>query len=495
MPKHTINEVFEQVIVVNLDRRPDRLAGVAVQLRHLGVTFQRFPAIDAQDPVVAAEWRAYAQGEPTTLPSGMRPVASWREFYLDYDSELARVAFFEAQRGRAIATAGAWSLLGSMTAVVERAVAEGWRSVLVLEDDVLFHKDTLQLFDSCMAQLPADWKILQLGALQIHWENDWITWHSDNLYLCHGSSIGAHACALRAEVLPELLECCRARDLPYDVGALHTIKRRHAPHCFTIFPNLAIQDATDSDIGSSTMFFGEARRVDNIYRWHLPDYGLAAIKARAAEVAPAPAEGFDAAAAAPASPTAGPWRALLSRFGGQAAPRPARGQAGAAVDGAAPARPGPAKAAAPAKPLGGQPPLKVRSLKKPKAHAIMVLVVGLANHELVAVLDLLRTQCARSDLEPIVVTDCDALELFRTRALAFEYLPPPALRARFAPQLDWDLHLLRRLALLRRKWQPVQIVAFGPNAARLLSQWRDSPFEDDSIHQVAAGATKSIEIA
>ena len=357
MSKPAINEVFERVILVNLDRRPDRLANVSAQLQHLGITFERFPAVDGQDPEVSAEWLAYAQGEPARLPDGARPVTSWREFYLDYDSELARVAFFEAQRGRAISTAGAWGLLRSMTAVVERAVSEGWQSVLILEDDVLFHKDALALFERCVSQLPPDWKILQLGALQIHWQNDWITWHSDNLYLCHGSSIGAHACALRAEVLPELLECCRARDLPYDVGALHTIKRRHAAHCFTMFPNLAIQDATDSDIGSSTMFFGEARRVDNIYRWYLPDYGLAAIEARAAATAPAPADGSDAAAAAPDPPSSGTWRALLSRFGGQTATRPGQVQPRAAVDGAASARPGSGKVAAPAKPLGGHPPL------------------------------------------------------------------------------------------------------------------------------------------
>ena len=54
--------------------------------------------------------------------------------------------------------------------------------------------------------------------------------------------------------------------------------------------------------------------------------------------------------------------------------------------------------------------------------------------------------------------------------------------------------MLRRLALLRRKWQPVRIVAFGPAAARLLLQWKDSPFEDDSIQQVAA-ATPMAESA
>ena len=79
--------------------------------------------------------------------------------------------------------------LPTLRAIVERALAAGWRSLLVLEDDVLFHKDTAALFDRCVAQLPADWHILQLGAMQLHWESDWIVWHSDNLYRCHGSSI------------------------------------------------------------------------------------------------------------------------------------------------------------------------------------------------------------------------------------------------------------------------------------------------------------------
>jgi GR25 family glycosyltransferase involved in LPS biosynthesis len=497
MPKQAINDVFEQVIVVNLDRRPDRLASVAAQLQHLGVSFQRFPAIDGQDPGVAAEWVTYAQGEPTRLPNGMRPVASWREFYLDYDSELARVAFFEAQRGRAIATPGAWGLLRSMSAIVERAVAERWQSVLVLEDDVLFHKDAVELFDRFMAQLPADWKVLQLGAMQLHWQNDWISWHSDNLYLCQGSSLGAHAFALCADVLPEVLESSRTHDLPFDIGALHTIKRRHASHSFTMFPNLAIQDAADSDIGSSTMFFREARQIDNIYRWYLPDYGLAAIETRgaaAAARAPTGSAGAAAAPLAPGRPTSGTWRGMLSRLRDHAVMRSGRGRANAAGDGAASASTGASKVVAPARPLGGQPPLKVRSLKQPKAHAIMALVVGLAGDELIGVLDLLRAQRARSDLEPIPVTDCDAFELFRARQLAFEFLPAPGLRARLAPELDWDLYLLRRLALLRRKWQPVRIVAFGPTATQLLLQWKDSPLEDDSIHQVAAAAAKSTEM-
>jgi hypothetical protein len=53
--------------------------------------------------------------------------------------------------------------------------------------------------------------------------------------------------------------------------------------------------------------------------------------------------------------------------------------------------------------------------------------------------------------------------------------------------------VLRRLAPLRWKWQPMRMITFGTTAAQLLLQWKDSPVEDDSIHQVAT-ATKIAEM-
>jgi hypothetical protein len=55
------------------------------------------------------------------------------------------------------------------------------------------------------------------------------------------------------------------------------------------------------------------------------------------------------------------------------------------------------------------------------------------------------------------------------------------------PELDWDLYRLRRLALLRRKWQPKRIVAFGPAARALVDAWQKSPFEDESIARIVGG--------
>lgn len=496
MPERTVNQVFDRVVLVNLDRRADRLESVAAQLGHLGIVFERFSAVDGRTPDVEREWRAYAESEPVRLPVGMRPVDDYREFYCDYDGELARIAFIEAKEGRkAIATAGAWGLLASMTAVIERALAEGWQSLLVLEDDVLWHRDTLSLFDHCVAEAPPDWQILQLGAMQLHWGSDWISWHSDHLYRCGGSSIGAHAFGIRRSVMPLLLERCRGRDLPFDIGALHSAKRAFADRCFTAFPNLVIQDAGDSEIGMSRLFFREARKVDNVYRWNLPDYGMGALLAgEAPDPGPAPPVEADRRVGDPAieqvSPPVGRGRlgALLARATLLPWPRSGAAAKHDTPQPAAKGKPSPAR-----RHLGGQPPLRAHAKRRAKSHAVIAVAIGMERDALVRVLDSLRASRARTDAEPILITDSDETELFRDRDLVFEYLPPRTLHQRFAPDLDWNLYLLRRLAILRRKWQPKRIVTFGPAARELLDAWRASPFEDDSIHQVAGGVRMAPE--
>jgi len=88
---------------------------------------------------------------------------------------------------------------------------------------------------------------------------------------------------------------------------------------------------------------------------------------------------------------------------------------------------------------------------------------------------------AEGSVATVCLTDCADFELFRRHRLWFEYLPPRSQQQRFAPDLDWDLYTLRRLARLRRKWDPVRIVAFGPAAQAQIALWRTSPFEDESI--------------
>ncbi len=105
-----VNDFFDKVIVINLDRRTDRMEKLAPQLEKLDIQYKRFSAVDGKkldiDPVVA----------------GLR-------------SHLQVMKQIAGQR------------------------------VLILEDDALFVDDFNEKFEKVMQTLPEDWDIFYLGAL------------------------------------------------------------------------------------------------------------------------------------------------------------------------------------------------------------------------------------------------------------------------------------------------------------------------------------------
>jgi GR25 family glycosyltransferase involved in LPS biosynthesis len=105
-----INEYFSKVILINLDRREDRLEKISTQLDNLGITFERFSAIDGKE-------------------LGISPV-----------------------------TAGTMSHQKVLEANFEKRI-------LVLEDDALFTDDFNEKFAEAIQHLPGDTDIFYLGAL------------------------------------------------------------------------------------------------------------------------------------------------------------------------------------------------------------------------------------------------------------------------------------------------------------------------------------------
>jgi glycosyltransferase involved in cell wall biosynthesis/GR25 family glycosyltransferase involved in LPS biosynthesis len=271
----TVNEFFDKVFVLNLDRRPDRLRAVKAQMDALGIEFERYTAVDGKAKPHIDEWMAYSQKPLVETPEGVKKLTRSKDFYQSYDSPVARTAYLEAKiKAKAIRTPGAWGYMKSYIGILEKALHEGYRSVLVLDDDALFHRDFKSLFAKAVRELPDDWKIFQLGALQYDWGDDWITKHSEHLYLCNGSSVGSHATGIHRSVIPALLHQASRFDLPLDVGALCYVKRAFAEKSFTVLPNLIIQDTSESDIASSDVQQSEGQKRANVYRWVLEDYPM-----------------------------------------------------------------------------------------------------------------------------------------------------------------------------------------------------------------------------
>ena len=130
----------------------------------------------------------------------------------------------------------------------------------------------------------------------------------------------------------------------------------------------------------------------------------------------------------------------------------------------------------------------------PKA-VLGVVVLGLSEAEIEKVLGVIEGYCDGRGLAPLLLTDNDAFQLFRGRRVLFEFLPARSDQERLAPDLDWRLYTLRRLALIRRKWQPTRVVAFGRRAAEVVRLWRDSPFEETPLPSPLNHRSAAAELA
>lgn len=271
-----VNDVFERVLVLNLDRRKDRWQAASKQLMRFGIDAERMSAVDGSSAAVGAEYEAYRTAPLVTVSAEVPAVGSESEFYLRYASQRARIAHIEGKSGRkAIASAGAWGYLRSYERVLERALQDQTESLLVFDDDVALHNDFHAIFADAITQLPRDWLIVQLGTLQYNWSEPWVQWRGSRLYQTNGSAIGSHAVGMRFDIYPFLLDHVRRMDMPYDVGALSAATRAFPDRCFVISPNLAIQRLGDSDIGTSGFQNGrDLAEIARTYRWNLDDYEL-----------------------------------------------------------------------------------------------------------------------------------------------------------------------------------------------------------------------------
>ena len=105
-----VNDYFDKVVVINLERRTDRMEILGKQLDELGIKYERFSAVDGKalgiDPIIAGT---------------QSHVAVWKKY------------------------------LG--------------QKVLVLEDDAGFCEEFNDKFTRAMQTLPSDWDIFYLGAL------------------------------------------------------------------------------------------------------------------------------------------------------------------------------------------------------------------------------------------------------------------------------------------------------------------------------------------
>ncbi|MDJ0522233.1 MAG: glycosyltransferase family 25 protein [Planctomycetota bacterium] len=147
------------VLVINLDRRPDRMAAMARQLEGLGLEYERVQAVDARD--LAGDPR-----EGIRVPSNPYPFT------------LPEIACYQSHRR-------CWEIL----------VDSGASNALILEDDVILSQRTAQVLRDARFHPPSD-GVLRAEAAVLHALLAWRPRVAANGFAVHGyASTQWHAAA------------------------------------------------------------------------------------------------------------------------------------------------------------------------------------------------------------------------------------------------------------------------------------------------------------
>ena len=184
-----VNEYFDRVVVINLDRRTDRMAKLGAQLDELGIAYERFSAIDAEI-------------------LGVKPMVA-----------------------------------GTMSHVmVMKKYAS--QKTLILEDDALFCDNFNEKFAEVMPELPKDWDIFYLGALLPRGIGE-VQDVGNKYWFKQIFSTGSHAYCIRPEVMKQVAYKLDTYDWYIDIGLRLENETRN---CYIAQPNLVTQFPSFSDL-------------------------------------------------------------------------------------------------------------------------------------------------------------------------------------------------------------------------------------------------------
>jgi glycosyltransferase involved in cell wall biosynthesis len=258
MSKSAINEYFDVVFVLNLERRTDRKLAMLQKLSRLGIKSEFVKAENGYEAPFYGQYKVYSEA-----PLGGENA---HEYELSYNKKMIR-------------SAGAWGYLKTWEKIIERSIDKNYDRILCLDDDVFFHKDFERQFAISVRHIPPDWKLLYLGASQHSWTlNGSLFYPNRNITSlqedqpCYHPALtdGSFAVGVHSTVFRVILEEIRKMNCSLDSGPLRKVMRIFPNRCFVLMPNLIIADVSDSDIGNSRNQADHAIKM----KWDLSRYDL-----------------------------------------------------------------------------------------------------------------------------------------------------------------------------------------------------------------------------
>jgi hypothetical protein len=215
---------------INLGRRDDRRVETEARLDEIGISAERFAAVDARGIGKQAARRPL-HGLERNVP------------ILDAAATIGPAAATQEVRG--YESAGRYALALTQRLAIREAARRKAPAVLLLEDDVVFHPNFWALIES--VELPEDWGIFYLGCTH----NQPPEWAGTRVVRAK-YAVDTHAIAVRAPYYKRVMEILDRHGKP-ELGVAKAsdqfiaLLHREIP-AYACYPNLAWQDVSGSDL-------------------------------------------------------------------------------------------------------------------------------------------------------------------------------------------------------------------------------------------------------
>lgn len=230
-----INTYFDQIYVINLRRRQNKLIEIIQKLKKLNITAEIIEAIDGYESPNIDEFKIYQ-----SLPVGMEN-GHPRELQLNR---------------KLIYSPGVWGHLKSNRLILMDAMEKHYRKILILEDDALFinnFHDEFQKFTDLISH--RKWKILLLGASQHYWQiPDSLMYPDPNIsdfqpgqpFYHPILTFGSFALGIDNSQFQKIISEIDKMYCSFDTS-YHKIFQEFPKDCFVSQPNLIASDNSESD--------------------------------------------------------------------------------------------------------------------------------------------------------------------------------------------------------------------------------------------------------
>lgn len=222
-----LNKYFDQIYVINLPKQLNRRVTIVSQFNKLGIKYKFIDGVNGLDPQYQKEWERYK----------INP--------------------------------GIWGYYMVMIKIFNDAIKAGHRSIIVFEDDVVFHKK-FQRTNNTLEYLlkKRKWLTILLGASEPSWKyyNDQII--SANGFYNPKRTDGSFAICYNYPAYQFLLNHCIKFIGTYDSYALRLLYDQYPNLCYVLYPNLVIVDVTDSSLRESK----DMVKACHKFRWDLDNY-------------------------------------------------------------------------------------------------------------------------------------------------------------------------------------------------------------------------------